>query len=329
MNDKERLLSYIKGDHKDWMGYAFTGCPRPYPFFIDPFTAAEIRHTTDCYTDWWGVPWRQSKEDPGAVPLNNEANAIIKDITEWQEFVQFPDLNEMDFEPTRQALANVNREETLVIFPGYYGPFERIHTLMPFDECLMAIYEEPEALSDLLGAIVDWRIQALEPIIDEFHPDIMHCHDDWGSDTGLFMEPGLFRKYFKPHYRRYYAFLKDKGVLVQHHNDGIGQGLETDMLDMNIDMWQGVIVSNDIMEMKKHTDGKLIYMGGLDQVKLDNPGISEEEIRAEVRRAIDTYGPGGCFLPCYPSALAINVPGQFIAMDEIDRYSEIWMEKNL
>lgn len=329
MNGKERMLAYLQGDHKDWIGYGFTGCPRPYPFVIDPFTAAEIAHDSDYYTDWWGVPWRHSKDDPGAVPLNDASNSIIKDIAEWEEYVKFPDLNQMDFEPTRQALAEFDREENLVIFPGYYGPFERIHALMPFDECLMAIYEEPEAISSLMGAIVDWRIKALEPIIDEFHPDMMHVHDDWGSSMGLFMSPELFREYFKPHYQRYYGFLKSKGVIVQHHNDGIGQGLELDMIDMDIDIYQGVIVENDIMAMKENTDGKLVYLGGLDQTKLDDPTISEEAIRAEVRRAIDTYGPGGCFLPCYPSVMAVNMPGQFIAMDEIDRYSEIWMEKNL
>ena len=54
MNGKERMLAYLQGDHKDWMGYGFTGCPRPYPFVIDPFTAAETAHDGDYYTDWWG-----------------------------------------------------------------------------------------------------------------------------------------------------------------------------------------------------------------------------------------------------------------------------------
>ena len=100
------------------------------------------------------------------------------------------------------------------------------------------------------------------------------------------------------------------------------------MVDMHIYMWQGVLEANDIMTMKKNTGDKLVYMGGLDQFKLDRPDISEEEIRAEVRRVIDAYGPGGCFLPCYPSVMPINVPGMFIAMDEMERYGEKWASEN-
>ena len=328
MNAKEQFLNYINGDRKSWMGYAFHGCPKPYPFVIDPLTGAEIGHEGDEYTDWWGVPWRQRKDDPGAVPLNNAQNAIIKDIACWQDYVKFPDLNNMNFEGTKAQLANINREDTLVVFPFYYGPFERMHTLMPFDECMIAMYEEPEAFSELLGAIVDWRIKAADILIDEFHPDIMHCHDDWGTSSNLMFSPNMFRELMKPHYERYYGFIKSKGVLVQHHNDGIGRGLEKDMVDMHIDMWQGVLEANDIMTMKKNTGDKLVYMGGLDQFKLDRPDISEEEIRAEVRRVIDAYGPGGCFLPCYPSVMPINVPGMFIAMDEMERYGEKWASEN-
>ncbi len=329
MNKKEQFLSYINGDRNNWMGYAFSACPKPYPFVIDPLTAAEIGHTTDEYTDWWGVPWRHGKDDPGAVPLNNEQNAIVKDIADWQDYVKFPDLNTMDFEGTKAQLKEFDRENNLLVFPAYYGPFERMHTLMPFEECLVAMYEEPEAFSELLGAIVDWRIKAFEMIIDEFHPDMMHCHDDWGTTGNLLMPPNLFRELMKPHYERYYGFLKSKGVIVQHHNDGYGAGLENDLKDMHIDMWQGVIENNDINAMKKNTGKDIVYVGGLDQFKLDNVNVAEEEIRKEVRRVIDLYGPGGCFLPSYPSVMPINVPGMFIAMDEMDRYGEEWMSKNL
>lgn len=328
MNKKDRFLNYLNGNHDEWMGYAYDACPKPYPFVIDPVTGAEIAHETEKYTDWWGVPWRQEADDPGAVPLNNEENAIIKDITCWKEFVHFPSLDNLDMEATRAQMSNIDRNENLVIFPFYYGPFERMHTLMPFEECLFSMYEEPESFYDLMGALTDWRIKAAEIVIDEFHPDIMHCHDDWGTGGNLMFKPELFRELMKPHYERFYAFIKSKGVYVQHHNDGIGRGLEKDMVDMHIDMWQGVLEANDIMAMKENTEGKLIYMGGLDQYKLDNPSVTEEEIRSEVRRVIDTYGQGGCFLPCYPSVMALNVPGMFTAIDEMERYGEKWTSEN-
>ena len=64
------------------------------------------------------------------------------------------------------------------------------------------------------------------------------------------------------------------------------------MVDLGIDMWQGVLPTNDIVQIQKNTGGKMLLMGGLQQHVIDQADATEEDIRAEVRRAIDTYGPG-------------------------------------
>ena len=54
---------------------------------------------------------------------------------------------------------------------------------------------------------------------------------------------------------------------------------------------------NDIVSMLDKADGKIGLVGGLDfQNVIDRPDATEETIRAEVRRACDTYGGKGPYM---------------------------------
>lgn len=329
MNKKETFLSILRGENPGWMGYAFDAFPFPYPMVVDPVTALDTQFSGARYTDLWGAEWRHLASDPGAVPMVTAENCVIKDLERWRDFVVFPPLDGLDFTAAKKQAEDVAGSGQLLMIPSYYGPFERAHTLMPFDELLIALYEEPELVSELVGAITDWKIAALGRVIDELHPDIIHSHDDWGDASNLFFAPEVFRRVLKPHYARLYGYIKSRGVLVQHHNDGFGRGLEKDMAEIGVDMWQGVLPQNDIPAVRESTGGKLLLLGGLDQFKIDAPGCPEADIRAEVRRCIDAYAPGGAFLPCFPSVMPVNMEAMFIAADEMNAYGALWARQNL
>lgn len=326
MNKKEQFLSMLHSKDISYMGYAFNAFPGGFPVIWDPITMMDASLSGEAYIDPWGALWRNTESDPGAIPLVNEENKVIKDITCWKEFVKFPSLENLDWTGAHAQLEHINREDTLVMIPSFYGPLERAHALMPFDECLINMYDEPEDMYDLFGALTDWKIKAMEKVIDELQPDIIHSHDDWGHLTGLFFSPEVFRELLKPHYKRLYDYIHSRGVLVQHHSDGYGQGLEKDMVDMGIDMWQGVTITNDIQKIKENTEGQLMLLGGLDQPLIDRPDASEEVIRAEVRRAIDAYAPGGSWLPCFPSVMPVSGHTVPIVIDECNRYGEMWLK---
>jgi hypothetical protein len=277
--------------------------------------------------DNWGVEHRFLPGDPGIIPIVNKENQVIKDITRWRDYVKFPEIPELDWSDAKKTIDEIDRENTLVMVPTFRGLFERAHCLMAFDECLMNLYAEPESMYELFGAYTDWKLQVVEQLIDNLQPDVIHTHDDWGSKDNLLFSPDTFRELFKPHYARLYSYIKERGVMVQHHADCYCQGIENDMVDLGIDMWQGVLPTNDIVQIQKNTEGKMLLMGGLQQHVIDQADATEEDIRAEVQRAIDTYAPGGAFLPCIPSLETINEHVTPIVIDECNRYGEEWLKK--
>jgi hypothetical protein len=327
MNPKEQFLSALdRGSPPKWMGYAFNAfAQNGFPVIWDPVTMLDAAFSGESYVDLWGATWRHLPTDPGAIPITTQENKVIKDLEHWREYVKFPELDNLDWSGAEAQLSVVDRETTLVMIPSFYGPFERAHALMPFEDALCAMYEDPESMYELFGALTDWKIKALDLVIDKLRPDVIHSHDDWGSRTSLFMSPDMFRELLKPHYTRLYGAIKSRGVLVQHHADCYCQGLECDMVDMGIDMWQGVIPENDIPLIQENTQGKLLLLGGVNQALIDRADAAEDVIRAEVRRAIDDYAPGGAFLPCIASIVCINAGITEIVIDECNRYGATWL----
>ena len=328
-------MSALKNEQPPkWMGYGFDAFPSIlFHCVIDPISIWDILFIHgEKVIDNWGVEHRYLPEqgDPGIIPIVNEQNQVIKDITKWRDYVKFPEIpKDLDWESVRQQIAEIDREQYLIMVPTFRGLFERAHCLMAFEECLMNLEIEPEAMSDFFGAYTDWKLEVVKMIIDELNPDIIHSHDDWGSKNQLFMSPNTFRKVLKPHYQRLYDYIKSRGVLIQHHCDSYCTGIEQDMIDLGIDMWQGVLPSNDIPLIQKNTGGKMLLMGGLDQGVIDHPQgeVSEETIRAEVRRAIDEYAPGGAFVPCVASLECLNAWVTPIVIDECNRYGAEWLAK--
>ena len=113
-------------------------------------------------------------------------------------------------------------------------------------------------------------------------------------------------------------------MIYMHHADCICQPIVTDMVDIGIDIWQGVIAQNDIVEIQRITEGKLAMIGGVDGPAIDVRGITEEAIRAEARRAIDTYCPAGRFYPSIPNGKCYIPWVDEVVKDELKNYGRQW-----
>jgi hypothetical protein len=297
---------------------------------IDPITIWDILFISgEDVTDNWGVKHRYIPGvDPGIIPMVTEQNQVIKDITRWREYVTFPKIpDNLDWSAARAQSDEVRAAGKLVMVPTFRGLFERLHCLMTFENTLIALYEEPDSCYEFFEAYTDWKLDVARLLCDNIKPDVIHSHDDWGSKTQPFFSPQKFRELFKPHYTRLYDYYRSRGVIVQHHCDSYITGFEKDLVETGAAMWQGAIPSNDLLTMMKNTDGKLLFLGGLDQGVIDQAEgeVTEEEIRAHVREAIDKYAPSGCFLPCIGGIECINTWVTPIVIDECNRYGAQWL----
>jgi len=158
-------------------------------------------------------------------------------------------------------------------------------------------------------------------------PDIIFFHDDWGSKINVFLPPPLWRRLIKPLHTEIVKTAHDCGIIFMHHADCICQPLVEDMVEMGIDIWQGVIAQNDIPEIQRITQGNLAMVGGIDGPKID-VDTTEDFIRAEVRRAIDEYCPAGRFFPSIPNGVCFREWNNKIYRDELEIYGRAWAQEH-
>jgi uroporphyrinogen-III decarboxylase len=276
--------------------------------------------------DKWGTTFIWPESQYAVMPHITPETKVIRDITRWREFVRIPDITANcsapeAWEKALEAAAKIDRSEKFLMAFMPTGIFEQIHYLMGFEDALASFLLEPEAMADLCLAIGEYRYNYMKLLADNLKPDIMFSHDDWGSKTSLFMSPETWRKFIKPKYIDIYGYLKQRGIIVIHHADSFLEPIVEDMADLGIDVWQGVLPQNDIPALQKLLKGRMVLMGGIDSAIVDREDATEEVIRKEVRRACETYGPGGAYIPGITNLNGIYPHVDPIVFDEVQRYN--------
>jgi hypothetical protein len=276
--------------------------------------------------DAWGTYIMFPEDAPAAVPMVTPENQVIQDITEWKKYVKVPDLRAKCSTGWEKAIANKNAidsDKYLSMVVMGTGIFEQLHMLMTFEDTLMNFLLEPEAMHELIDAICDYRLTYMQLVVENLHPDCIVSHDDWGSKDSLFWSPDTWREFFKEPYRKLYKYLKEQNVIVMHHADSYCEPLVEDMAEIGVDIWQGVLPTNNIKAISEKVGDKMLLMGGIDSV-IDREDASEEEIRKEARRACEEYGHLKGFWPGItyggPGTIYPQVEG--IVIDEINRYNQ-------
>ncbi len=264
--------------------------------------------------DGYGVHQTPTESASGMFTPTPNVPPVLEDVTEWKSVVKFPDYEHIPWEQIVAGETEAMHLDKANFVQDLYcaqGLFERLHFLMGFENALCAIMEEPEAVSDLVAAIADKKIEFLQKADYYYHPDYFTYLDDYAHMNGLFISPDTFREIFKPQIARIVEACNKTNMTFKQHCCGKMEDLLDDFLDIGITAFDPVQPVNNIPEMKKKTLGRAGIMGGLDvQNVVDRPGSTDEEIVAETRRCIDTYGEGGGYV-IFGASLSMYDPMQY------------------
>ena len=266
--------------------------------------------------DGYGVFWRFREGQMGPLPVHDAEHTLIQDICCWDEkLTRFPAAPE---DPAYWAMLN---DMTAKAVPGEQyatalytqGIFERLHSLMGMEDAMIALYEEPEKVHELIDFLVAAELDFAKNIMDHV-PGVralLH-HDDWGSNVNSFLSPAMFDEFITPAYKKIYGYWRERGVkLIVHHSDSYAANLVPSMLEMGVDIWQGVFPENDIPKLVEQYGGRITFMGEIRTLAIDLPDVTDEEIAREVERAcLKCKGPS--FIPCLTAGLPIShFPGVY------------------
>jgi hypothetical protein len=307
LTKKKNLLETIRGGNPDRFvnQYEAFDCSPSSPFGMimgDPISADSARPAPGGapVKDSWGVTRAWPANVPGAFPVHDAAHKVLKDIAKWEKVVKAPTLDypQSEWDKYKPAIDEVDKNEVFVTLFGAPGIFEQIHYLMGMDDSLIAFYEEPEAMKELIDYVTEWKLGYAKLLCDNFAPEVIFQHDDWGSHRSSFLSPAMFEEFFLEPYKKWYGYYKERGVqLVVHHNDAYSANLVPFMIEMKIDIWQGCVSTNNVPELIKKYGGKISFMGDIDNGLVDRGDWTQELVAKHVRRACEENGKH-YFIPC-------------------------------
>lgn len=210
----------------------------------------------------------------------------------------FPDLDAYDWEEAaKRQLSAGNPETQLVEYQCWNWSFLRLTHLMGFENALCAMIEDPEACLAFFDAVADYKIKLAERAYEYFKPDMLTSFDDVATERGLFMSPEAYRDLIKPSHIKVNKAIKDMGMIPAIHCCGNCEEIIPDFIDEGNVAWSSAQPVNDIEGILKTYGDRLTVIGGYDTNGVPaQPNATEEIMRAEVRRSIDTYAPYGSYI---------------------------------
>ena len=256
--------------------------------------------------DRWGTTISFPADAPGPMPVTTDGLAVCPDITHWRETVHAPDIAACTegWETCRAAARVACGEEKLLAGFMGTGIFEQCHFLMGFEDTLTNLYEHPQEMHALIDYITTYRLLYVKLLIDNLRPDVIFSHDDWGTKDALFMKPEMWREFFKEPYRRFYGYIRSRGVIAIHHADSYLVPIVEDMAEIGIQVWQGVLPENDIPALQQKLHGRLVLMGGMGAA-IDRTDAAPEEIYGYAMDTLRRCCPGGHYIP----SITYGLPG--------------------
>lgn len=266
--------------------------------------------------DPFGVYWKVNNMGP----IPDSSHFLLEDVTEWEKVVKIPDISGIDFKAIAEMEAEmmpVDRNQVLTQVFHLGGTWDRLVAFMGHENALISLLEEPEACMDFFDAMTEYRIRCVEKMIDVYAPDIVIDCCDCAAARGMLMSPETWRTLIKPSLKRYGDYVRSRGVIYQMHCCGKAEDIVEDFIDIGARMWHSSQPENDLVSLERKYRGKLCFEGGWDS--LGKPGTidaTDDDIRQEVRRCMDTYGKEGNYIM---QAALLSEKGNSVMTGDDDR----------
>jgi uroporphyrinogen decarboxylase len=254
---------------------------------------------------------------PARFPL---AGASLEELEAWQP----PEIGAEELEFLRRTARGLYEGTDKALF-GWFGGsiFEQAQFLCGWDEFMIRLAADPPFADRLLEKLTEAAIADLRLYLRAVGPylEAVGIGDDFGVQGGLQISPGMFRERIKPHLARIYAAAHaGSRAKVFLHSCGSVVELIEDFIQIGVDILNPVQTSAVGMQpelLKERFGERITFWGGGADAQRILPLGSPEEVRADVRRRLEVFAPGGGFVFAPIHNLQADVPPEnVVAMYE-------------
>lgn len=267
------------------------------------------------YKDEWGVTYE--------IGATGDFYHIVDHPLQHMESLDdyaFPDISADGRFEEAERLTKERGDEFAIEALMTMGLFDTSWYLRGYERFIHDLYSNSTLVDRLLDKLLEFRIAQGERFV-EMGADIIKLGDDIGMQTGMMINPSIWRRYFKPRLKTLIEALKSKGsVYVFYHSDGDIRQVIPDLIEIGVDILNPVQPEcMDPAEIKQ-TYGEKLTLHGTISLQVTLPSGSREDIIEEVRTRIETCGHNGGLIIAPSNRTTPDVPlRNILAMYEAGR----------
>ncbi len=302
---------------------------------LEPASVLEANRAREPHADFidsWGSGQKEVKPGewyPGIHPMRTATT-----LEEIEAYAGWPDMTD----PSRIAHVRVEaaalaaqNEYAILATPWLLFPFERAHAMQGMDKFLRNMFKYPDFAQALMETIAGHCKTLMAAFLEELggNVDIIKIGDDLGTQESLMISPEMYRRILKPIHADFIAFIRERTkAKVFFHTDGDVEPLIDDFVEIGVDILNPIQTSagkmSDLAGLKKRFGKNIVFCGAVDTHHV-LPHGTPDDVRAEVKRVIETLGTGGGCMIGPVHTIMNDVPGENVlamvdAVEEFGRY---------
>lgn len=244
-------------------------------------------------------------------------------ITTWEEFEKYPWPDPAKVTTRALEWYEKNLPEDMCIIAGHLGHFyENLSFLMGYETLSMALFLDRELVRAVADRIFELEKKVIEVTLQFDRVKAVWGSDDMGFRTGTLISPADLREFVLPGHKHHAQKSHEAGRPYMLHSCGQLGDIMPDLIeDVKLDAkhsFEDTIWTAE--EFMGRWGERLTILGGIDVDFLCR--ASEEQIRARVRRTLETCLPGGGIVLGSGNSIANYVPieNYLIMLDEGRRF---------
>lgn len=279
---RDNVLAMLKGEPPQWIPYYATEVQMVNPRLIPDNVARAMVMDAEPMAgiqkgglDLFGVYWEYEALVGGSMV--KPGNPMCPDITQWEKYIKFPDLEKLDWAGSAKINAPYLTEDRMNEWTIFSGLFERLISFLDFEAAAMALMDEDqqESTHRLFDKLADFYDEYFGYIKKYFNINMIQFHDDWGSQRAPFFSLSTCREMLVPYLKRIVESAHKRGMYFHLHCCGKDEMLVPAMIEAGVDLWIPQPM-NDVPKLLKLYNDKIMF--GMNAQKVDVE-IDEDEAR--------------------------------------------------
>lgn len=242
MTPRENFLHFLKREPYEWTP-TFADQAYFHPVELPDNVARAMIFQQTPYTgplggkDMFGIEWVYVPSVGGSM----EVEPIFEDITDWEKYVTFPNLDDIDWEGCAKNNAEFLKTDKMIHCSIFTGYFERLISFVGFENASIALIDEDEqeAVHKLFDKLTELYIDLIRRMKRWFNVDIVELHDDWGNQRSLMFSVDTHTEMILPYIKRVVEAAHAEGVLIEQHSCGKIEALVPNIIASGVDTWRG------------------------------------------------------------------------------------------